>query len=178
MRPVATVIVASDRCANGIETDTSGEFLVRSLRDCGFSCASATIIHDDESKIRAALADALDQGARLIVTSGGTGIGPRDITPEATAPFIHRPLPALAQLITAASLEQTPLAALSRGLVGLTKDSPKTLIINAPGSLRAVECVVTTVIPLLPHLFSQLDGTGDSAGSYRPHEMSVTEVVD
>lgn len=165
------VIVVSDRCASGIEKDTSGAVLREALLACGVECGFPVVVPDEVPAIRGALIEALELGARLIFTTGGTGVGPRDVTPEATAPLVSKHLPGLAQLLISASLEQTVAAALSRGLVGLSEGPSPALIVNAPGSSRGAACYVETVLPLLSHLFAQLDTVPTGDERYGAHDV-------
>ena len=152
----ATVITCSTRAAAGEREDTSGPSLVAALRDAGFDVAPEPIVlPDDEDRIAAELTGLADGGGRLIVTSGGTGLTPGDRTPAATRRVIEREVPGLAELMRAAGLASTPLAALSRGVVGARG---MTLIVNLPGSPRGAIESLTAVLPVLRHALEQLAG--------------------
>ena len=152
----ATVITCSTRAAAGEREDASGRGVVAALRDAGFDVAPEPIVlPDDEDRIAATLAGLADSGARLIVTSGGTGLTPADRTPAATRRVIEREVPGLAELMRAAGLASTPLAALSRGVVGARGT---TLIVNLPGSPRGAIESLTAVLPVLRHALEQLAG--------------------
>jgi molybdenum cofactor synthesis domain-containing protein len=113
------------------------------------------VVADDRPAIAAALRAQVDAGTRLVVTTGGTGFGPRDVTPEATSEIIERPAPGLSELMRAAGLEHTPLAALSRGVAGATGSS---LILNLPGSPKGVKESLDAVTEVLPHALRLLAG--------------------
>lgn len=164
-----SVIVVSDRCFRGEETDISGETARQELLAQGYAARSVMLVPDDPEAIREAIHLELAAGSRLILTSGGTGVSPRDHTPEATRPLIATELPALTHALMAKALLQTPLAALSRGLAGLTED--RALIVNAAGSPHAVTCALAVILPLLPHLFSQVQQDAPPAGGYIDHRL-------
>ena len=127
----AVVVTCSNRSAAGEREDASGPVLVAALRDAGFDVApEALVVADDESLIASMLARLADAGHRLILTTGGTGLSPTDVTPAATRRVIEREAPGLAELMRAAGMASTPMAALSRGVVGTRG---RTLIANLPG---------------------------------------------
>lgn len=170
----AQVIVVSDRCAAGIETDRSGAKITQGLREGGWSALDPVIVPDEAEMLRDAMLAAVDAGADLIVTSGSTGVSVRDVAPEATEPIISRRLPALEALITNASLAQTPYAAFGRGLCGIHDGKATTLVINMPGSVKAAELFLDLVPPLLGHFYEQLHTNPDDKkeGRYREHPTS------
>ncbi|MDP9468296.1 MAG: bifunctional molybdenum cofactor biosynthesis protein MoaC/MoaB [Chloroflexota bacterium] len=152
----ATVVTCSTRAAAGERADESGPALLEALQAAGFDVAPAPIVlSDDEDGIAATLARLADAGARLIVTSGGTGLTPGDRTPAATRRVIDREIPGLAELMRAAGVASTPMAALSRGLVGARG---ATLILNLPGSPRGALESLAAVLPVLRHALEQLAG--------------------
>jgi cyclic pyranopterin phosphate synthase len=152
----AAVITCSTRAARDEREDASGPAVVAALRDAGFEVAPEPIVlPDDEGRISATLASLADAGTRLIVTSGGTGLTPGDVTPAATRRVIDREVPGLAELMRAAGLASTPMAALSRGLVGARAG---TLIVNLPGSTRGAVESLQALFPVLRHALEQLAG--------------------
>ncbi|HEY6608553.1 MAG TPA: bifunctional molybdenum cofactor biosynthesis protein MoaC/MoaB [Candidatus Limnocylindria bacterium] len=152
----AVVVTCSNRSAAGEREDSSGPGLVTALRDAGFDVASqAIVVADDEALIAALLARLADAGHRLIVTTGGTGLTPTDVTPAATRRVIDREAPGLAELMRAAGIASTPMAALSRGIAG-TRGS--TLIVNLPGSPRGAGESLDALLPVLRHALEQLAG--------------------
>ena len=152
----ATVVTCSTRAAAGERDDASGPAVIAALREAGFDVAPEPIVlPDDEDLIGSTLAQLSDAGARLIVTSGGTGLTPGDRTPAATLRVIDREVPGLAQLMRAAGLSSTPMAALSRGVVGVRGT---TLIANLPGSLRGATESLQALLPVLRHALEQLAG--------------------
>lgn len=152
----AVVVTCSNRSAAGERDDASGPALVGALRDAGFDVApEALVVADDESLIASTLTRLADAGHRLIVTTGGTGLAPTDVTPAATRRVIERDAPGLAELMRAAGIASTPMAALSRGVVG-TRGT--TLIANLPGSPRGATESLAALLPVLRHALDQLAG--------------------
>ena len=152
----ATVITCSTRAASGEREDASGPPLVAALQGAGFDVApEPVVLRDDEDLIASTLVALADAGARLIVTSGGTGLTPGDRTPAATLRVIDREVPGMAELMRTAGLASTPMAALSRGVVGVRGT---TLIVNLPGSPRGAIESLQAVLPVLRHALEQLSG--------------------
>jgi cyclic pyranopterin phosphate synthase len=152
----AAVVTCSNRSARGEREDTSGPALVEALRIGGFDVAPEPIvIPDDEALIAATLAELADAGHRLIVTTGGTGLTPTDVTPAATRHVIDRELPGLAELMRAAGRTSTPMAALSQAVVGARG---ATLIANLPGSVAGATESLDALMPVLRHGLDQLAG--------------------
>ncbi|MGQ0607042.1 MAG: bifunctional molybdenum cofactor biosynthesis protein MoaC/MoaB [Chloroflexota bacterium] len=152
----AVVVTCSNRSAAGEREDTSGPVLVAALRDGGFDVASdAIVVADDEADIAALLSRLVDEGHRLIITTGGTGLTPTDVTPAATRRVIQREAPGLAELMRAAGLASTPMAALARGVVGTRG---QTLIANLPGSPKGATESLDALLPVLRHALDQLAG--------------------
>lgn len=158
------MVTVSDRCSRGVQEDKSGPLAVQLLSTFGVNCPAPVVVSDDIPNIQAAIRAALDDGARFIFTTGGTGVTPRDHTPEATKPFLETELPGIAEQIRAYGLQKTPLAGLSRALVGISgRGSEGALIVNAPGSTGGVKDSIAVVGPLIEHVLSQLVGSDHGA---------------
>jgi len=151
----ATVITVSDRCFAGTRKDLSGPAVARVLAEAGIADCARTIVPDETPQIATAIRAAAVIGSSLVVTSGGTGLAPRDVTPEATASICDRLIPGLAELIRADGARHTPFAALSRGVCGTLGAS---LVINLPGSPAGAESSLRAVLALLPHALDLLAG--------------------
>ncbi len=152
----AAVITVSDACSRGERDDTSGAALVQLLTDLGATMVERKILNDDLDPLAQTLSELADRSdINLIVTTGGTGLGPRDNTPEATQRVIEREAPGVAEAIRAESLKATPMAMLSRGMCGVRSG---TLIINLPGSPKAVKETFTVIAPVLSHALDLLAG--------------------
>jgi cyclic pyranopterin monophosphate synthase len=152
----AVVVTCSNRSAAGEREDASGSALVAALREAGFDVApDAVVVADDEAEIAALLARLADAGHWLILTTGGTGLAPSDVTPAATRRVIEREASGMAELMRAAGMASTPMAALSRGVVGTRG---RTLIANLPGSPRGASESLAALLPVLRHALDQLAG--------------------
>ena len=152
----AVVITASDACASGEREDTSGATLVQLLTDLGAEIVATKILSDDLDPLTHTLSDYADrEDVNLVITTGGTGLGPRDNTPEATKRVIEREVPGIAEAIRAESLKATPMAMISRGVCGVRSG---TLIVNLPGSPKAVKETFAVIAPVLPHALDLLAG--------------------
>jgi len=154
----AAILTVSDRCALGEAEDRSGPALHQALAARGVEVIAASLVPDDEPAIRSELTRMSDQlGADVVFTTGGTGLGPRDVTPEATEAVLERRAPGIAEAMRAGSLGKTPTAMLSRGAAGLRG---RTLIVNLPGNPRgAVECL-EILWPVLDHAVDMIAGRG------------------
>lgn len=152
----AVVITASDACSRGEREDESGAALVQLLTDLGAEIVESKIVSDDLDPLAQALRQfAQRSDVNLIITTGGTGLGPRDNTPEATQRVIEREARGIAEAIRAESLKATPMAMLSRGVCGVCSG---TLIVNLPGSPKAVRESFAVIAPVLPHALDLLAG--------------------
>jgi molybdenum cofactor synthesis domain-containing protein len=153
---LVAVLTISDRCSQGLMADTAGPAVAALLRAQWPSAELRTqILPDNELAVAAALEELAAQGAALILTAGGTGLGPRDRTPEATRSVLDREVPGLAEAIRAHGAQHNPHAWLSRGLAGLCGS---TLIINLPGSERGARQSLESILPLLPHALDVIAG--------------------
>ena len=144
----ALVITVSDSRHAGQNPDQSGPAVASLLTRAGYEVAPVALVPDERDQISAALKDAVVAGYGLVVTTGGTGLGPRDVTPEATAAVLDFPVPGLAEAMRSAGLQKTPLAALSRAVAGVRGGA---LIVNLPGSVRGATESLEAVLPALEH---------------------------
>lgn len=152
----ATVVVASNRAAAGVYEDTTGPLIVDALRDLGFEVGDP-VVRPDGEEVGTAIAAAVAEGARVVLTTGGTGLTPTDRTPEVTRPLLDREVPGLAEAIRAAGIAKgVPTAALSRGLAGV---SGECLVVNLPGSRGVVKDALEVLGPVLVHAVEQIRGS-------------------
>lgn len=152
----AAVITASDACSRGERVDESGAALAELLEGLGAVVVEKRVLADDLEPLKQALAQLSGrEDINLIVTTGGTGLGPRDNTPEATGQVIEREVPGIAEAIRAESLKVTKMAMISRGVAGVASG---TLIINLPGSPKAVRESFAVIAPVLAHAVDLLAG--------------------
>ena len=151
----AAVVTVSDGVSQGSRVDRSGDAAEALLSEAGFLVADRRVVPDDRPDIETALRDLAATHA-LVLTTGGTGFGPRDVTPEATRAVIDREAPGLAELMRSTGLAHTPMAALSRAVAGALG---RTLIVNLPGSPAGVRESLSSVLPVIPHALELLAGT-------------------
>jgi molybdenum cofactor synthesis domain-containing protein len=155
------VVCVSDRCAKGVCEDVSGKLMLELLAPVAEETLYR-LVPDERLEIEFALCDlADDQHADVILTTGGTGFAPRDVTPEATNAVIDRAAPGISEAIRMKSLTVTPNAMLSRAVSGIRG---KTLIVNLPGSPKAVRESLEVVLPVLPHAVETLSGNTQNCG--------------
>ena len=163
----AAVLTISDKGARGERIDTSGPALCEMLKTEGYEVVHTRIIPDERDQIASELRACADKGIALVLTTGGTGFSPRDITPEATYDVIERATPGLSEAMRAESMKITPRGCLSRGAAGILK---RTLIVNLPGSERAARENLQAILPALDHGLKMLmsEGSADCATPARP----------
>jgi molybdenum cofactor synthesis domain-containing protein len=152
----ALVVTASNRASAGVYEDRSGQALAEGLRALGFDVEGPKVRPDDIDELEAVLRAAVDVSLDVVLTTGGTGLSPTDVTPEATRRVLEREAPGIAEAVRRYGAEQgVPTSVLSRGLAGT---AGRTLIVNLPGSPGGVRDALAVLGPLLPHVVSQLRG--------------------
>jgi molybdenum cofactor synthesis domain-containing protein len=151
----AAVITCSNRSAAGERADDSGDLLAKALEEAGYPVQFRRVVPDDVSSIRGAVDAAVLEGARLIVTTGGTGVSPTDVTPEAVAPMLDREIPGIAEALRGVSRERVPTSILSRGVAGTIGAA---LVVTLPGSPGGVRDGMAVLGPILSHVLDQLVG--------------------
>ena len=151
----AHVITVSDGVSAGTRDDISGPAVVDLLKAAGFRPSGPEVVPDKQERICDAIVAAVVDGQDLVVTTGGTGLGPRDVTPQATAMLIDYEVPGLGELMRRAGSTSTPMAALSRGIAGVRGHA---LILNVPGSVSGATESIQAVMPTLPHAIQLLHG--------------------
>lgn len=166
-------ITISDAVDAGNREDLSGEHLKQAVRDAGWELVESTVIPDDRKRIEALLRALCDEDrADVILTSGGTGLGPRDVTPEAMGAVIDRNVPGIAEAMRAYGMQKTPFAMLSRSVAGARG---KALIVSMPGNPKAVREGLEVILPVLPHAVEILRGqpSGPEDHPRFPHSRTV-----
>ena len=151
----AVVVTASNRASAGVYEDRSGQVLAEGLRELGFEVDGPHVRPDDVEQLVELLREAVASGADVVLTTGGTGLSPTDVTPEATREVVEREAPGIAEAVRRFGAAKVATSVLSRGIAGT---SGRTLIVNLPGSTGGVKDGLAVLGPLLPHVVSQLRG--------------------
>ena len=151
------IITVSDKGAKGEREDKSGPLIEEMMRERGFEVIFREIVPDEKEEIKALLLEGVKRGADLVVTTGGTGVSPRDITPEATREVIDRELPGFSEAMRMEGFKRTPHAIISRGVCGVRG---RTLIVNLPGSPKGVREGLEVILPAIPHTVEKIRGEG------------------
>lgn len=160
MTYTAAVITVSDQCSKGLREDTSGPNLCDILQEKGYCVVYRAVVPDETQDIQQALLHCTDTlGVHLVLTTGGTGFSPRDITPEATMALVERPTPGIPEAMRAASMAITPKACLSRAAAGIRK---KSLLLNLPGSRKASQENLLAVLDPIAHGLEMLLSQGSA----------------
>lgn len=162
MRPMRSfsVITVSDTCAAGLREDGSGPEIIGVMTGAGYTLVESVVVQDGIDSVASALVE-LCGGASLVLTTGGTGLSPRDFTPEATMQVCERLVPGVSEMLRARSAETVGSAWLGRGCSGIREGS---LVVNLPGSVKAVRECLELLIPLLPHAIEVLAGDAGRCG--------------
>ena len=162
MDPVkAAVITCSNRSAAGERADDSGELLAKWLADEGHEVIARLVVPDEIDAIRGSVRAAVDSGAAVVLTTGGTGLTPTDVTPEAVGPLLDREIPGIAEALRLIARDRVPTSVLSRGVAGTIG---ATLVVTLPGSPGGVKDGIAVLTPLLDHAVDQMSGGDHKAG--------------
>ena len=159
--PTAAILTISDTRSAGTRTDTTTGLMTEILRSLGVEIVATRLVPDEHDEIAGAIVELAD-GANLVLTSGGTGLAPRDVTPEATRSVLDREAPGIAEAMRAETARLQPLAWLSRAVAG-TRGT--TLVVNLPGNPKAVRECLDVLAPMLPHAL-KLSSGADGAGAH------------
>ncbi|HEV2819845.1 MAG TPA: MogA/MoaB family molybdenum cofactor biosynthesis protein [Solirubrobacteraceae bacterium] len=151
----AAVLTVSTSAARGTREDLSGDALARLAGEAGAEVTARDVVADDAAAIETALRRHVEAGVDLVFTTGGTGLTPDDVTPEATRAVIERDAPGFAEAMRAESIRRTPMGMLSRGVAGI---AGRTLIVNFPGNPKAIDEVFPVIAPTLAHAVDTLGG--------------------
>ncbi|MDR7183142.1 molybdenum cofactor synthesis domain-containing protein [Microbacterium trichothecenolyticum] len=154
----AAVVTVSDRSAAGSRADESGPLAVAALREAGFDCADAVVVPDGADSVERALTAEVVAGVKLIVTTGGTGVSPRDQTPEGTARVVTRQIPGISEELRRRGAAEKPVGMLTRGMAGVV-DPHGVLVVNLPGSPGGVASGMPVVVSVARHVLDQLGGS-------------------
>ncbi len=157
----ALVVTVSDRSSRGDRPDTSGPLLASLLSGLGFEVGEVVLVPDEVPAVQEALRSAARASYDLVCTTGGTGLSPRDVTPEATRPLLEREAPGLADALRRQGQSAVPTSILARGVAGTIG---ATLVVNLPGSSGAVRDAIAVLAPVVGHAVAQLRGSGDHGG--------------
>ncbi|HVM27503.1 MAG TPA: MogA/MoaB family molybdenum cofactor biosynthesis protein [Mycobacteriales bacterium] len=154
----ARVVTVSDRSHGGLRHDTSGPALADGLAALGFEVDDVLVVPDEVGRVQEALRSAVRDDVDVVVTTGGTGFAPRDVTPEATRPLLEREAPGVVEALRRTRQDEIPTTILSRGVAGVVG---RTFVLNLPGSTGAVKDGLAVLAPVVGHLVAQLRGGGD-----------------
>lgn len=153
----AAVITVSDRAAAGVREDAAGPVAVAALREAGYECPDAVVVADGADSVERALSAEILAGAKLVVTTGGTGVGPRDETPEGTLRVITREIPGIAEELRRRGAAEKPAGMLSRAMAGVV-DPHGAMVVNLPGSPAGVASGMPVILSVAGHVLDQLGG--------------------
>jgi molybdenum cofactor synthesis domain-containing protein len=162
----AVVVTASNRASAGVYEDRSGQALAAGLRELGFTVDGPHVRPDDVDLLAEVLREAVASGADVVLTTGGTGLSPTDVTPEATRQIVEREAPGIAEAMRAESMRHTPMGMLARGMAGIAH---RTLIVNFPGNPKAIAQLFPVIAPTLSHAAETLVRKGGRDGRAGGH---------